>query len=231
MLVEEFFFLKSYKSRNNMLIEPWVFLECMLDSSFEELKTHVAFPGEDPNFKLIPVIAKRSELLTKLELDFTSLRKQTAVEKVIPLITSLSCLQNLTSLNLFDLDESYKSVLKFIGNSCPRLSHLRIGGFGGFPFMPKDILSVIFGELADKMFQESSESQLSMKQLQVYSPEALTPMCSTLTYLQLGSFNDDWGWNSRSSNPIRTKKKKKPKKNQIKLFIFYFRIFIAYEPG
>ena len=203
MLVEEFFFRTLYKHRSNMIsidsIEPWVFLDCMLDSSFEELKTHVAFPGEDPNFKLIPVIAKRSELLKKLKLDFAIMNKETAVEKVIPLITSLSFLQNLTSLNLFKLDGSHKSVLKFIGNSCPRLSHLSISGF---VFMPKDILSVIFGELADQMFQESSETHICFisngsricNQLQV-EPKVLTLMCSTLAHLELEPHFDLWGFN------------------------------------
>jgi len=45
MLVEELFFRTLYKHRSNMIsigsIEPWVFLDCMLDSRFEELKTHV----------------------------------------------------------------------------------------------------------------------------------------------------------------------------------------------
>ncbi len=178
------------------MIEPWVFLECVLDSTFQELETHASFPDAEPDFKLVSTIVKQSSLLQKLKIDFSLMKEGIEVEKVEPLITSLSPLHCLTSLNLFKLDGSHRSVLKFIGNSCPLLTHLSISGFH---VSPKDILAIILGEFVDDLFPESSATNVVWAENQCLDyllapPELLVPFCFTLRHLKLG----DAGWDMKS---------------------------------
>ncbi len=177
-------FYSSFSTGIN-LVDPWVFLDCVLNSTFEELETHVAFPDSEPNSKLVSSIAKRASLLQKLKLDFSFMKKTITVEKVAPLITSLSSLQHLTSLNLYQLNSSHKSVLKLIGNACPRLSHLSVSGFR---LTPKDVLSIVLGGFADELFLPNSETYLWDEELNlgtVKAPvEVLTPICLSLRHLQ-----------------------------------------------
>jgi len=160
-------------------IKPWVFLECVLDESFKELEIHAASPGAEPNSRLISTIAECSCELQKLKIDFRLMKNPIQVEKISPLITSLSSLEYLTSLNLHQMREAHRSVLKLIGNSCPLLSHLSISGFC---VTANDIFSLIFGEFADKLFTD--KVFLSLEILQAPS-EILTPFCYTLRHLKL----------------------------------------------
>lgn len=167
------------------MIEPWVFLECVLDSTFLELETHASFPDAEPDLKLVTTIVKRSSILQKLKIDFSLMKKGIEVEKVVPLITSLSPLDCLTILDLCKLDKLHRSVLKLIGNSCPLLTQLSITGFC---LSPKDILSIILGEVVDDLFPESSVTNVvwaedkCLTYLQV-PPELLTPICFILRRL------------------------------------------------
>ncbi len=182
---------------DNMMIDPWVFLDCVLDSTFKELETHATFPGSEPNSKLIPTIVKHSSLLQKLKIDFTLIKKGLGARIVTPLITSLSPLHHLTSLELYQLDKAHRSVLKFIGNSCPLLSHLSISGFH---VSPKDILSIILGEFSEPLFTERGAKKVwakldSLEILQA-PPEVMTPICFTLRHLKFGE--SDWDKKSDS---------------------------------
>lgn len=186
-------FYSSFSTGVN-LVDPWVFLDCVLDSTFEELETHVAFPDSEPNSKLVQSIAKRASLLQKLKLDFSFMKKMTTVEKVAPLITSLSSLLQLTSLNLYQLDSSHKSVLKLVGNSCPLLSHLSVSGLR---LTPKDLLSIALGGFADELFDflPNSETHLWDEKVNlgtVKAPvEVLTPICRSLRHMQFEDANFD----------------------------------------
>ncbi len=174
----------TYDDDVNM-VDPWVLLDCALDSTFEELETHVAFPDSEPNSKLVSTIAKRASLLQKLKLNFRFMMKLTRVEKVVPLFTSLSSLENLQSLNIYQLESSHKSVLKLIGNACPRLSHLSVSCFH---LSPKDVLSIFLGEFADELFLPSSEAYLCDEEINLGTVKApvqvLTPICLALRHLQ-----------------------------------------------
>jgi len=83
--------------------------ECLVDlvlgNGFVELETLVAFPGCEPNAKLIQTIAKRSPLLKKLELDFYLMKEGTNSEILRPVILSLASLEHLTNLLLMFPDE------------------------------------------------------------------------------------------------------------------------------
>ena len=176
-----------YSSRRGLpyagdnMVDPWVFLDCVLDDDFKELKTHASFPDSEPNLKLIPAIAKRSGQLQKLKLDFSLMKKGIEVKKVAPLIISLSSLQLLTSLDLCQLDKSHKSVLKFVGHACPLLTHLTVSGFC---FSSIDILSVVLGELVDHL-SPTIFKKISYEHLKA-PLEVLTPICFTLRHLDLG---------------------------------------------
>lgn len=182
---------------DNMMIDPWVFLDCVLDSTIKEFETHAAFPGSEPSLKLIPTIVKHSSLLKKLKIDFSLIKKGLSVGKVAPLITSLSTLHCLTSLDLYQLDKSHRSVLKYIGNSCPLLSHLSISGLR---VSPKDILSIILGEFAHQLFTERDAKKIwdKLDSLEILQApvEVMAPICFTLRHLKLG--DSDWDKKSDS---------------------------------
>ncbi len=176
-----------WQMRKN-LIEPWAFLDCVLDETFKELKTPAAHPDSEPNYsRLISTIVERSSELQKLTIDCRSIKNPTSAEKITPLITSLSSLEHLTSLNLHPMEESHRPVLKLIGNACPLLTHLSISGF---KFSANDIFSLILGDFADQLFPVNedpkvwSEDSSSLEFLQAPS-EILTPICFTLRHLVL----------------------------------------------
>jgi len=191
-------FYQNYNLFNDNIIDIWVFLECVLDDSVQELETHVAFPGTEPNPKLIPTIENRASFLTNLKLNFKSMKETTTVEKTNQLITSLSSLECLTSLSLHHLPELHRSVLKFVGSSCPLLTHLSITGFR---IMPLDILLIMLGDLAETLFPQYGEKKPwteddALRLLQV-PPQLLTPLCFTLKHLQLEDV--DWDTNATYS--------------------------------
>lgn len=110
------------------MIDIWVFLSVVLDSHFLKLKTHIAFPGSEPNPKLISVIAENSPLLQKLLLNF-KLMKTENTGLLKPLMLPLSSLEHLTKLSLCSLNNQIKTtVLSLIGASCPKLTHLDVTG-------------------------------------------------------------------------------------------------------
>jgi len=172
----------------------WAFLDSVLDESFQELETYVSAPESEPSRKLGPTIAKRSSQLQKLKLNFSYMKRNTHEDKLEPLILNLSSLKNLTSLSLYELNSSHRSVLKFVGKSCPSLSHLSL------PTNPKsedncrttgrDVLSLIFGELIDFLLPDKNEKPAwitdgSLQQLLVPS-KYRTPLCFSLRQLELG---------------------------------------------
>jgi len=172
----------------------WVFLDCVLDNSFEELEIDAVLPYQDPDTKLITTIADRSSSLAKLSIDFSLVKPQMSLD---PFILSLSALQNLASLSLHEINTGFgtndwdnkMSVFKCIGQSCPLLSYLSVSGF---TVTKKAVLFLIVaGELLDdimftKRREKSCETKWSLDaslQCLRVPPEYLTPLCSTLKHL------------------------------------------------
>ncbi len=196
MFYESFFHLNE-----NNIIDPWVFLECVLDDTIQQLDTHAAFPDAEPNLLLIPTIVKRSNQLRKLKIDFSSIKKNIMVDKISPIITSLCSLQQLTNLNLYEMEKSHRSVLKSIGDACPLLTHLSISGF---PILQSDIFSLILGQFGDVLFPENGDPKIvwsddsSIQFLQAPS-EIIAPFCFSLRRLQLENFDRNISTKSRRS--------------------------------
>lgn len=160
----------------------WVFLDCVLDSSFIELDTHAVFPKTEPNEKFVLTICSRSPNIEKLKLNFEMVAKSTPIEKLNHIVISLYTLANLTTLSLCYLNKHHRKLLSYIGRSCPRLRHLCITGFR---CVKKDIVAILLGENIhsfseyDIIFGEEHDVNVKI------SPSYLTPFCSTLQHLQL----------------------------------------------
>jgi len=105
------------EGREECIVDIWVFLDCVLDESFKELVTHVAFPGAEPNHKLIPTIAKHSPLLKKLTLNFKFMKAGTNLERFKSFICSLTSLEHLTDLTLTEVRDGYASAN--MASRCP----------------------------------------------------------------------------------------------------------------
>jgi len=182
-------FNETWQFKGNV-IESWAFLDCVLDESFKELEIHAALPGSEPDSRLISTIAECSSELQELKIDFRLMKIPIEVEKICPLITSLSSLEYLTCLNLHQMREAHRSVLKLIGNASPLLTHLSISGFC---VTANDIFSLIFGKFFDKLFPGNRvfpQGPLALIELFQAPSEILTPFCFTLRHLQL-SFGSD----------------------------------------
>lgn len=75
-LVESYYnSLKNHGRESNIIVDAWLFLDCVLDDSIKELKIHFALPEKEASYQLIPIIANRSPLLTKLGIDFNLMDK------------------------------------------------------------------------------------------------------------------------------------------------------------
>ena len=161
----------------------WAFLDCVLDSSFTELETHVVFPKSEPNEKLVQIISHHSPNIRTLKLNFEMVIKKTPFEKLKPIVTSLSSFVHLTSLSLYCLNKCQRNILNYVGYSCPKLQHLCITDF---PIVKKDILALVLGD-ALNLFPEKEvmlEEESEIHKFQI-SQEYIAPLCSTLQHLQL----------------------------------------------
>lgn len=174
----------------HFMTDIWVFLDCVLDGSFHELTTHMAFPSSEPNSNLIATIANQSPQLKKLKLDFSLMKLQTEVSKLKSALLPLSSLHDLTNLFLYNLDKSHSSVLRLIGELCPSLTHLSVSGFC---VGKKDILSLVLGRLVDyllpptKSLRPWSEWKEDRAFQHIVVPDKyLSSLCFTLQNLQLG---------------------------------------------
>lgn len=166
----------------------WAFFDCVLDSSFTELDTHVVFPQTEPNERCIQTIAKRSPNIETLKLNFEMVMTTTPVENLKPVVVSLSGLANLTSLSLYYLDKHHRSLLSYLGHSCPKLQHICISGFR---IVKKDIIALVLGEKIESLQEKETllNEENDIHHLQL-SPEYLAPFCSTLQLLQLEDFDE-----------------------------------------
>ncbi len=170
------------------IIDVWAFMECVLDTSFRDLKTHIAFPGTEPDSKLILAISKHSPLLKKLELDFKWMKSDgiDVMDKLKPSILSLDSLEHLAHLELNALSSIIgASVLSLIGKACPSLSRLVVSGYR---FKKRDVLAIVLGELVEEVMpisqhQEPDWLQDDSLKLLVVPPEHRTLLCSTLEEL------------------------------------------------
>jgi len=130
-------------------VDIWAFFDCILDESFSELKTHVAWRDAQPSARLISTIAKRCPNLKTLKLSFRFGSSQKSPQ-LVPMMQSLDSLHHLTSLTLSYLDGHCKQhpILALIGKSCPLLSHLHLLAYCNRPTSKYDIIALILGELA-----------------------------------------------------------------------------------
>lgn len=168
--------------------DMWAFFDCVLDPSFTELDTQVVFPQGEPNEKAIQTIAKRSPNVEILKLNFEMVATSTPVEKLKPVVVSLSGLNNLSSLSLYFLDKHHRSLLSYVGYCCPKLQHICISGF---KITKKDIVALVLGEKLESLQEKETllKEENDIHHLQI-SPEYLAPFCSTLQLLQLENFDE-----------------------------------------
>jgi hypothetical protein len=160
----------------------WEFLDCVLDNSFTELETWVAFPEAEPNEKFVHSICNRSPSIEKLKLNFETVWKSTfLMVKLHPIISSLSTLTHLTSLSLYHVHHRYSGLLNYIGTSCPKLHHLCITGFY---IINEDILALLLGEKLNQFPDREKVEEKNDINLKIM-PDALSPFCFTLQHLQL----------------------------------------------
>ncbi len=104
------------------------------------------------------------------------------MDKVKPVFLSLNSLDHLTSLSLHNLHKSNRRVLRFLGNL--KLSHLCLGGFN---IKKQDILSIVLGELLDNIPESARGIDGIINEDFIQIPyEYLTPLCSTLSHLEIG---------------------------------------------
>ena len=124
----ERFYTRTAKKRSVEKVDLCVFLDSvgLLDESFQELETYLAYREAEPAANLILTIAMRSSQLKKLKLNFKFIdnwsRNKSDWE---PLIQPLNSLQNLPSSTLYHLlTADDPNILSLIGKCCPSLSHL-----------------------------------------------------------------------------------------------------------
>jgi hypothetical protein len=161
----------------------WVFLDCVLDDSFTELETWVAFPEAEPNEKFVHSICNRSPSIEKLKLNFETVGKSALLmDKLQPIISSLSTLTHLTSLSLYHLNKRHRGLLNCIGTSCPKLHYFCITGF---QILNEDLFALLLGEKLNQFpDREKVEDKTDIINLKI-TPEVLSPFCFTLQHLQL----------------------------------------------
>lgn len=196
MLFREKFVKKFYdnltQSNGENQIDVWVFLEAVLDDSFKELKTHIAFPDSALCSKLMPTIIKRSPWLEKLTINFVSctVYDNGDFEELKSVIQSLGSFQHLTQLSLLEIcSNSRFTALTLIGEACPSLSHLSIDGS---VLKKRDILALILGITGVKLLDisefnaDQSPSWCNDEVLEhlAVPPEYLSPICFTLKQLK-----------------------------------------------
>lgn len=182
-------FTKSVEdlSNSHQIPDIWVFLDCVLDESFQKLKTLVTIPGFEPNSKLVSTIVERCPELQMLDLTFELMEKKEIwpKEKLEPLILPLSSLHRLRSLTLSYLDQSQKLLLRLIGKSCPSLKYLKVLAYNSIT-AKEIVLAVVLGELIDQLVSNWSEElpewfkDETLWGLRI-PPKYLTPLCSTLS--------------------------------------------------
>ena len=166
------------------------FFDCVLNESFKNLKLIADTPGHpleriDPE-ELLLVICKHSPNIENLKLNFYS--PDRAVLFNSNFCQLLSKLEYLTSLTL-SWNATGENCLPFfesLGESCPRLTRLQLGG--DFCFGINQLLAVMLGrrrslvpqELLDKIAVFPTLAHLRFTQ------ESLTPICSSLQRFKCG---------------------------------------------
>lgn len=100
-------FYDTFNKSNENIIAIQVFLECLLDVSFEELDTHVSYSDGYSSAEVITTISNHSSQLKKLKIDFSQRKRGVSVEKVNVVISSLISLKQLSTLHLFQIEESH----------------------------------------------------------------------------------------------------------------------------
>lgn len=175
-------------------------LDSVLDESFKKIDQPVPLNKDlnENDLNVIPTIAHRSSKLEELEICFEYSKHpiMQTLEKFGHVIQSLSSLRHLTSLTLIHLPECRRSVLKFVGKSCPLLSTFRL--MGSIEATNRDFVALILGERAHELFPIDSydydyiskDDKLKLENM-VVPNEMLTPICSTLQNLYLTEEEDD----------------------------------------
>lgn len=166
------------------------FLDCVLNSSFKDLATKYRLADRcEPDYQLIPTIVRRCPNLESLCLDFGSQYEfQPEWDEVMPVIQSLSSLTQLSSLHLYIALENFTSLLRVLGTSCHKLSRLWIDSFCCANKV--HVLLLIHGKLErDDHLQAKADEWSTDAVLQslLVPPDCVTPYCSTLQHVNLGS--------------------------------------------
>lgn len=168
------------------------FLDCVLNSSFKDLLTKDRLADRcEPDYQLIPAIVRRCPNLESLSLDFASQYYNTTEpewDEIMPVIQSLSSLTQLSSLHLYFALENVSSLLSVLGTSCHKLSLLSIDAFCSANKV--HVLLLILGKLVrDEHLQAKADEWSTDAVLQslLVPPDCVTPYCSTLQHVNLGS--------------------------------------------
>lgn len=188
----------NFEDKDNIFIDNWVFLDCVLDKSFKDLEIHAAFPDSKLCSKVIPIVVKWCPDVEKLLINFglrdNSTSSKEWLDKGKSIILPLSSFQSLKHLSLKEADDwELISMLPLLGKSCPSLSHLSVNGYTLYVDI---LLALILGEAYFEIGSNNAllpPSLLKDDKLEglVIPPERLSPICFTLIDFRLETIDQD----------------------------------------
>ena len=171
------------------------FLKCLLDSSFS-ISDLTEGEGKHPfnqfnPLDLLPVISQQSPDLQSLSLVFDSTNEFfiTSIPTIGPILKSFEHLTSLT-LTMYQWGEGidFLSFFTALGESCPKLILLCLGGDFNIDSKPDLLLALVLGKqlelLTPQLLDQLSTDISSLAHLQ-FTPQSATPICSTLQELDV----------------------------------------------
>ena len=189
--------------KESTVVDTWLFLHTVLDDSVKELKIFIALPEKAASYQLIPAIAERSPLLTKLTIDFWDSWENRVDEsggnthmdycrKFETVFRSLDRLSHLTDLCLIEMKGVETLILlSIIGEVCPELSSLNVDSCWENN-SDELIVALIMGKFAPMFYSEDRPSWCeigSIERIDVPA-EFRTPICKSLRLLQINSWEE-----------------------------------------
>ena len=192
-------FIKSFSSHESPGVDYnlcLAFFDCLLDKSFTRFDQSGGKGHPFSNFdlsQLLPVISQRSPNLQSLGLSFAAPELVTTSMPILP--TSLNTFKMMTSLSLScdwdaPIEIDFLSFFKWLGESCPKLICFKLSDRVVVRFKLECMLSLVLGkkrdllpqQLVDKLKDYHSTGATHLQ----FTPESVTPICSTLQQLKLG---------------------------------------------
>ena len=192
-------FIKGHNKKSPSEVDynsSLAFFNCLLDNSFTNFNLtgdkgfYHPFPDFNPS-ELLSIITQQSPDLQTLNLSF-QISTRWAPYVVPSLCTSLKTFKLLTSLSLACASKPEIDYLPFftaLGESCPKLIKLHIDTLDQVRF--HHLIALVLGKRQELLPQQFIDQLLnadpsSLAHLQ-FTPQSVTPICSTLQQLNLGS--------------------------------------------